>query len=132
MAAPANLLTPKIEKLHWNDLTQLFELKITFELKTPLGNYPVEYHLTFNDLASAITAIVNIWSGVAPAIDGLGLTYPLGDLATLNLAVTGWIGHGFVEAIPTVGPGYTDLTGWTGADVPYDGGTGPTSFGQTV
>jgi hypothetical protein len=132
MAAPANTLVPILSGLHWLDLEQLFELKITFQLKTPLGTYHKEYKLQFQDLVSAVAAITNIWAGVAPAMDDTTFAYRLGLLDKLDDLKAGlqavpserW-------ALPTVAPGYSDLEGYTGPDVPYDPGSGDTAWGQT-
>lgn len=56
-------IVPIVGKIHWNDLTHLFELKVTFELDTPLGHFRKEVKITEQTLADAIGELMNIWAG---------------------------------------------------------------------
>lgn len=108
---PANVLTPKVATFHWDDLAQVFVLKVTFQLVTPLGIFQREIRITAANLAAAIGDLLAAW-GAAPTgteYEDFGVTYPFGDLATVaTLPVPAFVPQVFPVTPVTDIPDFTD------------------------
>jgi hypothetical protein len=84
MLGPTTILTPKVADIHYDDLENLFRLRITFQVETPLGNFERELVLTGAALAAILTELVNVWTSGAPALGVDGLNYHVGDFAAFG------------------------------------------------
>ena len=96
-------LTPKVSRLHFDDILSQFTLRITWQLSTPFGVFPQrEEFLTFADLASALNAIKAIWGTVASTDDATTkyIFAPLGDFAPLTTVPDGKEERTYVAAPP--------------------------------
>lgn len=131
---PANVptgVTPKVAKIHWDDLEKLFKLKITFMLVTPLGVFPSqEFTFDFADLASAIQEILTLWALSTTGDVGAGgyITAPAGDLTVLGNPGPGMAARLYQEQINP--PGFVDDA--TAPDVVPDYNGVTDSWGQTT
>lgn len=93
-------LTPKVAKIHWDDILHQFRLKITFQLTTPFGTLPeVEQVFDLGDLTGVLDMIKNVWAIVTTAEQDMGyyITAPAGTFAGLadipvNKAVRNFVG----------------------------------------
>jgi hypothetical protein len=130
----ANVLTPQVAGIHFDDLEQLFHLKITFQIKSPLGNFEREVKLTASDLAGIIQQIIAIWGGASPTTEATQLNFQPGNLADLGTAI------GALTPLPTmlasipVSPDSdrgTDLTWGTYVGTTDDTGGLGTTWGST-
>jgi hypothetical protein len=92
----ANTLTPQVAGIHFDDLAQLFHLKITFQVKSPLGNFEREITLTASDLAGIIQQVISIWGGASPTTEADHLNFQPGNLADLGTAI------GALTPLPTL------------------------------
>lgn len=115
-------ITPKVSRLHFDDLLQQFKLHISWQLATPFGVFPqMEEVLTFGDLATALNAIKTIWAIVTTDTpeDQQWVFAPLGDFTPLTTVPTGSVLRSYIaQPIPENG-----VAAITGPDtVPdYDG-----------
>lgn len=80
----SSVIVPIVTRFHWDDLTNQFNLVITFELKTPLGVFRKEERFTLADLASVVAEIYQIlaYAGSEPGVYKAG--FPVGDFAALS------------------------------------------------
>jgi hypothetical protein len=92
----ADVLTPQVAGIHFDDLAQLFHLKITFQIKSPAGNFEREVKLTASDLAGIIQQVISIWAGASPTTEATQLNFQPGNLADLGTAI------GALTPLPTM------------------------------
>ena len=125
MAALPETLTPVVAGIHFDDILQMFELKITWQLKTPLGNFEKETRITGDTLSEIIQAILATWG--APGSDPLvlGLNFSLGNTAVL----AEWLaGQTFpITHLLTVPAGSAGADGPVDPDYVYSGDWGVTA-----
>lgn len=128
----ANVLTPVVAGIHFDDLEQLFHLKITFQVKSPLGTFEREIFLTASDLAGIIAQLVQIWSAASPTSEADHINFVLGDLSVLAARIAAFTPGTYDSlAVPTP-PAPDDTTDATWGT--YDGTVGHlagTDWGQT-
>jgi hypothetical protein len=105
----ANVLTPVVAGIHFDDLEQLFHLKITFQVKTPLGTFEREIFLTASDLAGIIAQLVQIWSAASPTSEADHINFVLGDLSVLAARIAAFT-PGTYDALAVPTPPSSDLT----------------------
>jgi hypothetical protein len=113
MPEVAGGITPKVSRLHFDDILNQFRLHITWQLQTPFGTFPqMEEILTFGDLATALNAIKTIWAIVTADTDETEqwVFAPLGDFTPLTTVPTGSVLRTYIlKPLPPVDVG--DITG---------------------
>ena len=91
MAVPLGL-TPKVARIHYDDVARDYELHISWQLVTPQGVFPeVEQIITLADLASVLDKIKSLWALVAQGTsDGTeAINAPIGDYTSLGILPSG-------------------------------------------
>lgn len=129
----ANVLTPVVAGVHFDDLAQLFHLKITFQVKTPAGNFEREITLTASDLAGILQQIAAIWGGASPTTEADTLNFQPGNMADLGTVIGALVVKptvlASVPASPSPDP-ETDTTWGTYVGAPVGGPAGH-DWGET-
>lgn len=87
-------LTPKVAKIHWDDLAQLFELHISWQIVTPLGAFPEkEEVITAGTLAEILNLIKTIWALTTDSMsrDEANIYAKLGDFTSVGTVPDGFV-----------------------------------------
>ena len=128
----SSILTPQVAGIHFDDIDQLFRLKITFQVQTPLGNFEREVIVTAGTLAGIVQHLINIWTAVGSE-DGVdALNYAPGSMTDLATKIALVVPPPTELLVPPTAPAPDNTTDSTWGS--YDGTVGHltgTDWGQT-
>jgi len=90
MAGPTSSLTPEVGRIHYDDLSRTFRVCASFQLQTPLGNFPhKEFCVDAADLGDAIIGLLRLWGAAPGTGDDVVLLAPKGDAAAVAAYIAG-------------------------------------------
>jgi len=87
VAGGVTTLIPVVSRVHFDDILNLFTLKITFLLKTPLGNQRKEVTFDAGSLLEALQILAEVWSGQGVLQEDLRLGYVMGSASSLQALI---------------------------------------------